>query len=252
MITKKGKLLLFSPLLSLFFSCSEAPKVEITPYERIVLCEFFTHIRCTYCPYAANTLDSLEKEFHDSLAIIAYHRRRLGDTLSPNYVENRATFYYQDNIEPTTFFDGEGPVRTEDPVLNYQVFKGMVERKRGIKPKVQLFLAESLFTNILKLKAILIRVDTTRFDSLRFFFVFTEDSVRCYLPGGSDSIFNKVMRMIWPDENGMPIFLNQDTIKVEYTIPWKEIWRKERMQIVAFIQDKLSKEVLVCVKRRFL
>ncbi|MEO0099263.1 MAG: hypothetical protein ABIK94_06750, partial [candidate division WOR-3 bacterium] len=60
------------------------------------------------------------------------------------------------------------------------------------------------------------------------------------------------MRMIWPDENGMPIFLNQDTIKVEYTIPWKEIWRKERMQIVAFIQDKLSKEVLVCVKRRFL
>ncbi|MEO0102368.1 MAG: hypothetical protein ABIK81_01550, partial [candidate division WOR-3 bacterium] len=89
----------------------------------------------------------------------------MGDTLSPTYVENRANFYYQDNIEPTTFFDGEGPVRTEDPALNYQVFKGMIERKRGIKPKVQLYLTESLFTNTLKLKATLIRVDTLRLES---------------------------------------------------------------------------------------
>lgn len=248
MAMKKGIGFLFCSILLL--SCSEAPKVEITPYNRVVLCEFFTHIRCTYCPYAAKVLDSLEKEFNDSIAIIAYHRRRLGDTLSPNYVEDRANFYYQDNIEPTTFFDGEGPVRTEDPTLNYQVFKGMIERKRGIKPKVQLYLQDSLFTNTLKLKATLIRVDTIKFDSLRLFFILTEDSVRCYLPGGSDSIFNKVARFIWPDANGIPISLNQDTIKREYILSWREIWDKERIQIVAFIQDKLSKEVLVCVKRR--
>jgi thiol-disulfide isomerase/thioredoxin len=239
-------------LLLFFFFCSEAPKVSSPSYERVVLCEFFTHIRCSYCPYAARTLDSLEKEFNDSIAIIAYHRRRLGDTLSPAYCENRAHFYYQDDIEPTIFFDGEGPVRTEDPSLNYSVFKGMIERKRGIKPKLQLYLTESLFTNTLKLRTTIVKFDTLRFDSLHLFFLLTEDSVRCLLPGGSDSIFNKVVRVMWPDEDGIPLEINQDTIRNEFTLPWRPEWQKERFQVVVFIQDEVNKEVLVCVKRRLL
>ncbi len=240
--------------LLLIFACSEAPikKIEPQPQKRLVLCELFTHIRCTYCPYAARALDSLEKEFKDSIIIIAYHRRLLGDTLSPPYIENRRTYYYSENIEPSVFFDGAGPVRTEDPNANYTTYKEMINAKRNIKPKLRLYLTDSLSANTLKLKTTIVKDDTLNQDSLRLFFVFCEDSVRCYLPGGSDSIFEKVMRLMWPDENGLPINLLSDTTKGEYLIPWPAHWQKERFQVVLFIQDKLNKEVLVSIKRRFL
>ncbi len=233
-------------------SCSEAPVREFETYERVVLCELFTHIRCTYCPYAAKTLDSLEKEFNDSIAIIAYHRRRLGDTLSPSYVENRANFYYSDNVEPTVFFDGDGPIRTEDPQANYSTYKGKIEEKRVKRPPLLLYIVDSLFANTLKLKTTIVKADTVNFDSLYLLFVLTEDSVRCFLPGGSDSLFQKVMRLMWPDEQGVPLRITSDTLIAEWTLPWRQDWQKERFQLVVFIQDKVSKEVLGAVKRRFL
>ncbi|MEO0078427.1 MAG: hypothetical protein ABIK86_05455, partial [candidate division WOR-3 bacterium] len=62
--------------------CSSAPEVSIIPTNRVVLAELFTWQRCSYCPYAARTLDSLAREFADSVVVVAYHRRVAGDTLS--------------------------------------------------------------------------------------------------------------------------------------------------------------------------
>ncbi|MBM3315077.1 hypothetical protein FJY71_04445, partial [candidate division WOR-3 bacterium] len=60
--------------LALKAGCSDAPLVPLVPTNRVVLAELFTWQRCVYCPYAAHTLDSLVREFADSVVVIAYHR----------------------------------------------------------------------------------------------------------------------------------------------------------------------------------
>ena len=226
--------------------------LEIRPTNRVVLAEYFTWMRCGYCPYASRALDSVAADFNDSLVIIAYHRRLAGDTLSPGYVENRKTFYYSTNGEPATVFDGGEVVWTPGPEYNYPTFHAKTVVARNTPPGAQLSMAATLSVSDGTIAISATGVTSTPTESLRLFIVIVEDSVHAYLPGAYDSIFRHVMRQMLPDEKGTPISLAVgDTVVMERQYELKPFWNQSMLGAVAFIQDMRTHSVLqaVCLSR---
>ncbi|MEO0092539.1 MAG: hypothetical protein ABIK61_07505 [candidate division WOR-3 bacterium] len=231
--------------LLILIGCSEAPKIEINPTSRLVLAELFTWARCVYCPYASKALDSLAKEFQDSLAIIAYHRRILGDTLSPQYVENRKNFYYDTGGEPAVLFDGIGPVWTQDPSQNYQTYKNYIINRRNRKSPLLIRLDSQIQTNTGIIRTTIVPTDTITTTNLSLFFVICEDSVRFFLSGATDTIFNHVMRLMIPNENGIACTLAfGDSLIKEVQFPLEQNWNRTKLTAISFVQDLATKEIL--------
>lgn len=229
--------------LLFFLSCSEAPIIKNEPAGRIVLAEFFTFARCVYCPYAEEALDSLSKEFGDSLAIIAYHRQKLGDTLSPSYVAVRESLY-SIQTSPTVVFDGLYNIQTEDPDENYPVFKNYIVNERSKLTPLSLELETSVSGSSVNTKIHIFPVDSI--DGVyHLFLVVTEDSVYFKQTGAPDSIFCYVMRKMVPDENGIEVkIVYPDTIIKELNFNLNPTWEFDKVGIVCFIQNMVTREIL--------
>ncbi len=242
-----SRLVIFLSLTVVF--CSEAPKVSLVPTNRVVLGEFFTYQRCSYCPFAARALESLVTEFQDSVVIIAYHRRLHGDTLSPEYVEMRRAVYYESGGEPATVFDGGEVVRTSGPEYNYEIFRNYILKAKSVLPKAQIEVEGWIESGTGTAVVLISGVDSTPPDTLRLFLVVTEDSVRSLLPGATDSLYNNVMRAMIPDFSGWGFtLLPGDTVRFEEKFPIPNFWDKERLRIVAFVQERKTNRVLQTAK----
>lgn len=217
----------------LILACSEAPKREFKG-ERVVLGELFTFARCPYCPYAEVSLESLRKEFKDSLIVVAYHRRLLGDTLSPEDVEERRSFYYEEGGEPAVFFNGSGPIRSEDPSLNYSIYKEEILKERSKKLKVLLNLEKSNDT----IKIILFACDTLLSRDLRLLGLITFDSLFFKQIGAKESVYHNVYRG----------FLFNQKVELNYgdslIIPLYLPNPLKKTKLVVFLQDFNNKEIL--------
>jgi glutaredoxin len=240
-------------LYVLLLKCSEAPKIDLPESKRIVLAELFSWARCPYCPYAAQALDSLQREYQDSLIVISYHRRVSEDTLSPIYVENRRAFYYESGGEPAVFFDGLGPVRTSDPNLNLPTYRNYIVNARTKKSPIQSNLAIRVLNETLLIRVSLLPAEVISSNNLNFFLhlIICEDSIKFIQSGASDSIFNHVMRAMIPDENGIPYTpVAQETTVYDLKYPLRPSWKLEHLTVVAFIQDHTTKEVIHSNKAR--
>jgi hypothetical protein len=225
--------------------CSDAPVRPLVPTNRVVLAELFSWQRCSYCPYAAHTLESLAVEFADSVVVIAYHRRMLGDSLSPDYVETRCEYYYESGGEPATVFDGGPPVRTSEPGQNYEVFRNQILAAKSVRPGVRVELAGYRDSTHVTVDVSVLGVDSTPGETLRLFVVLVEDSVRSDLVGATDSVFNRVMRAMLPGVEGRPVFLlTGDTVIATEQTTLDRRWRPEHLGIVAFVQEPASHTVL--------
>lgn len=232
--------------LALLAGCSDAPVIVFRPTNRVVLAEFFTFSRCSYCPYAARALDSVARESDDSLVVIADHRREDGDTLSPAYVEARANLYRESGGgEPATSFDGGPLVRTADPADDYPTFHGQFLAAHSIDPYAVLTVSGHVAASVCSVTVAAAGVDSTPTESLRVFIVICEDSVRYHLVGNSDTIFNHVMRAMLPDENGTAVALTQnDTVNVTRTVAVAPSWNPAHLRAVAFVQELSTLRVL--------
>ncbi len=234
----------------LFLSCSESPEIKKEPAGRIVLAEFFTFARCVYCPYAEEALDSLSKEYGDSLAVIAYHRRALGDTLSPPYVAVRESLY-SIQTSPIVVFDGVHIVQTEKPEDDYPTYKNFIELERGDTTFLRLQLDIAVQGSSINLKSILIPLDTIEQGNYRLFLIVVEDSVYFKQVGAPESIFCFVMRKMIPDEEGIeinPVF--PDTLVEEIDFLIQPNWDTDKLGIVAFVQDMETKKVSQAITMR--
>uniref|UniRef100_A0A7C4TCU6 Omp28-related outer membrane protein n=1 Tax=candidate division WOR-3 bacterium TaxID=2052148 RepID=A0A7C4TCU6_UNCW3 len=225
-------------------SCSDAPKIKKEPAGRIVLAEFFTFARCIFCPYAEEGLDSLSKEFGDSLAIIAYHRRVLGDTLSPAYTAVRESLYTI-QTSPIVVFDGLHKVQTEKPEDDYPTYKNYILSERGRTTPLKLSIESNVNLYSVHLKITIIPVDSLGSGDFRLFLVLTEDSVYFRQIGAPDSIFYFVARRMIPDEQGIPVNpVYPDSIVKEIDFNLQSNWQINKLGIVGFVQDMETKEVL--------
>jgi thiol-disulfide isomerase/thioredoxin len=238
--------------LAVLAGCSEAPVLEIKPTNRVVLAEFFTWMRCGYCPYAARALDSVAADFPDSMVVIAYHRRVAGDTLSPAYSETRMGVYYSSGGEPATTFDGGNVVRTSGPEYNYSTFHAMTLAARNAVPGAQLGVSAEAGDSAGRVTVWATGVSATPTDTFRLFVVLVEDSVHAYLSGAPDSVFRHVMRQMLPGIDGEPVNLAVgDTVVKEYDFQVRPSWNRPMLGVVAFVQDMSTRKVLqaACLSR---
>ncbi len=241
-----NKIIIVSLLLLSIF-CSDAPEIKPEPANRIVLAEFFTFARCVYCPYAEEALNSLSKEFKDSLAIIAHHRRVLGDTLSPSYVAVRESLY-SIQTSPVVVFDGLYNVQTQNPEDDYPTYKNYITSERSKKTSLRLNIEKEIDGSIVSLKVKVVAVDSIVPSDYRLFIVLTEDSVYFKQAGAPDSIFYFVMRKMIPDENGVeinPVF--PDSIIKNANFILQPNWNIDKLNIITFVQDMSTKEVIQAV-----
>jgi hypothetical protein len=235
-------------LLAALIACSEAPYIKDEPKGRIVLAEYFTFARCAYCPGAEHALDSLSNEYGDSLAVIAYHRQILGDTLSPGYVSTREALYGV-TTSPATVFDGvSGIIQTQDPSQNYSAFKDWIINRRSVAPSIEMDLETTISSFSVNLLLHIIAVDSIEAGDHRLFVVLYEDSVYFAQVGAPDSIFHYVVRKMVPDELGMPVDIAYpDSLLQEVDFDLSPDWNLEKLGVVAFIQDLETKNVLQAI-----
>lgn len=232
-------------------SCSDAPTVSEEPTGRVVLAELFTYARCTFCPFAEHALDSLAREYGDSLAVIAYHRRQLGDTLSPAYVAVRESLY-QITTSPAVVFDGIELVQTEDPDANYGVYRGWIVNERNRTPGLRLHIEASIVSPVLNLRLHIVTYDSLGPGDYHYFFAVYEDSLYFAQSGAPESTFAYVMREMVPNVYGSSISLPYpDSSVYEESVVLKSSWNVDKLGVVAFVQDMTSHDVLqsVVVKR---
>lgn len=232
-------------------SCSEAPVVEEDPTGRIVLAELFTHAFCVNCPFSKRALDSLSKEYGDSLAVIAYHKRFFLDTLSPADVAVRESLY-QVTVQPTVIFDGINTVLTEDPSQNYQVYRGWIVSERNRAPQLRLHLETSVSAPLLELTVYVTVIDSVQPGDYHVFYVVYEDSVQFSHPAATDSFFSFVVRKMIPDPYGSSIELEfPDSSVYTETVVLDDTWDTDKLGVVAFVQEMSSHDILqaVVVKR---
>lgn len=228
-------------------SCSDAPTVVEEPTGRVVLAELFTYARCVFCPFAEHALDSLSQEYGDSLAVIAYHRRQLGDTLSPAYVAVRESLY-QITTSPAVVFDGLELVQTEDPNANYGVYRGWIVSERNRTPGLRLHIDVSADSLMINLMLHVVTLDSIETGDYRYFFAVYEDSIYFAQSGAPESTFAYVMREIVPDANGASIDLPYpDSSVYEESVVPKSSWDVNKLGVVAFVQEMSSRDVLQAV-----
>ncbi|MEO0021749.1 MAG: hypothetical protein ABIK48_06190 [candidate division WOR-3 bacterium] len=249
LISTRGRRLTFACLPLLIAACSEAPEIPLIPTNRIVLAELFTWQRCVYCPYAAHTLDSLIGEFNDSVAVIAWHRRVAGDTLSPEYVELRRALYYESGGEPAVVFDGGEVVRTPGPEYNYETYKNYILACRSHFPQAQLEIEAFSRADTGRITIHTWGVDSTPAETLRLFVAITEDSVRAPLSGATDSLFHNVLRLLLFGVEGQPLRLfRAETLRFDISFNLPGHLNPNRLKAVAFIQQPATKRVLQTAK----
>ncbi|HTW92161.1 MAG TPA: Omp28-related outer membrane protein [bacterium] len=244
-MSRAASLVLAAWGLGFLAGCSDAPIMQLRPTNRVVLAEIFTWMRCGYCPYAARALDSVAADFPDSMVVVAYHRRVAGDTLSPPYSETRMGVYYSSGGEPATSFDGGNVVRTSGPSDNYPTFHAMALAAKNVVPEAQLSVSATADDSSGTVTVRATGVTATPTDTLRLFVVLTEDSVRAYLSGETDSVFRHLMRQMLPGVDGDSVNLTAgDTVVKEYDFQVQPFWNRSRLGVVAFVQDIETREVL--------
>jgi thiol-disulfide isomerase/thioredoxin len=236
------------PFIIFILGCSDAPIIEPESTGRIVLAEFFTFARCSYCPFVEHALDSLAREYGDSLAVIAYHRRQADDTLSPAYISVRESFYGVTS-SPATVFDGSsGIVQVEDPAQNYAVFSNWITNERNMPPKMKLLLEINTIASSVNARLHIMVIDSLVESEYRLFFILYEDSVFFVQTGAPDSIFYFVARKMIPDEQGIlidPAYPDSLVREVDFNL--SPDWDQDRLGLVAFVQDMATKQILQAV-----
>lgn len=237
-------------LFLLGLACSEARKIKIEPTGRIVLAELFTFARCVYCPYAEHALDLLSEEFGDSLAVLAYHRRVMGDTISPAYVAVRESLY-QITVSPTVIFDGTTTVQTEDPDQDYAVYKDWIINKRNFEPRLRMKLEADMVMSQCHVTITIISVDSIFDGDYRLLVALYEDSVYFYQAGAPETTFYYVVRALYPDAYGIPLQpVYPDSISKEFYLSIQPAWKIDKIGLVAFVQNVRTREILQAIVKK--
>lgn len=234
-------------LLAMCFAVSTTAAVE-----RCVLVELFTSIVCGNCHYAEAALDSLTQEYPDSsLAIIRYHcipapaDTNYKPTLYRPESQDRWTSYYGQSSAPRTFFDGGMLVAGADD-SSYYDFKDSVEVRRAIPSPLSMSLSVTYDTTSRsgQVFAQVIAVDSVEEEDLYLRYALIE-SEAIHIA----DVYQEVLRDMIPDAQGVSFSIDQgetfnDT--VDFTID--TLWFPENCDMVVFVQDDDTKEVLQSVQ----
>ncbi len=216
-------------------------QTERTVERDFVVLEMVTATWCQYCPGAALGAQDLIENGCD-VSVIAYH----SSTSDPFYTtaSGYRKSYYNISSYPTAKFDG---VLTHKGGSEYQslyeIYLPKYEARKEIPSSFKVKIRGENDSLRYDITLILRKVDDYSGDNLKAHLVLTESKIP-YKWQWLDTL-NYVERKMVPNQYGTTIdFSEEDEIVLELTFTLDEEWVAENCELVAFIQDNDTKEIL--------
>jgi len=218
----------------------------VTHSHKYIVLEMGTATWCSACPYAVDACDSMEN-IDCNIALIEYHTN---DDYSTEATEKRIQDYYSMYAFPTTYFDGvimqegAGPTAFDMYYSKYSVRKDM---KTGVSVEIipQQTKSSKYSVNIKLTKLAPFYNKNT---------VLHVAVLESHIPEewqNKDEL-NDLCRLILPDVYGERIdLINNNELTFKYNFNTKEEWNTDNMEIIAFIQDNNTHEILNADKADF-
>ena len=214
---------------------------------KFVLLEIATGTWCTYCPGASMGADDLVNNGKD-VAVIEYHDN---DDYSNADADARNSFY---NVQgfPTAHFDGLNAIAAGNMTQSmYPVYLPVYNLHI---PKLSLFTIDLAVTQT-SATSLHVGLTATKIypysgNSIRLNLVLTES----HIPEVWQKIMtevNYVCRKMYPDHNGTAADFSADSVVTAgFDIALDTSWKVNNCEVVAFLQDYVTKEVLQVEKVR--
>ncbi|MGM0567394.1 MAG: Omp28-related outer membrane protein [Bacteroidota bacterium] len=234
---KLRNLLLPFILISFFANPLQAQEVE----REMVVLEIVTGTWCQFCPAAANGASELIENGHD-VAVVKYHG---GDSYETSSSGARIN-YYGATSYPTSKFDG---VLTHTggggaSSSNYSAYLPRYEERKAI-PSAYTIDVTGSHSGLIDFE---IQVDMEQVadddnENIKLHAVITESDIEEYWQGMSH--LHYVERTMVPSSNGTNVDFSENeeqTVNLEFSL--EEDWVVENSELVVFLQNNSTKEIL--------
>lgn len=234
---------LISTAIVLFVSLSFAYSQQIQRDK--VLVEIGTGTWCQYCPGAAMGADELVENGHD-VAIIENHN---GDSYT-NTASNARNSYYNISGYPTAMFDGGSAyVGGSNNTSLYPQYLQRYNQKINIPTSFSIDVeGTTAGFAYFDIDITVEMVDPYTGSDIRLHAVVTESHIQENWQGQTH--LNFVQRMMIPDHNGTQLdFSSGNTIVQNLTFEIDPDWVSDNCELVIFLQEHGTKEVLNASKR---
>jgi len=209
----------------------------------IVLFEMGTATWCSLCPKADDFVESYI-EGDSSIAYIAYHAN---DDFSYGATSNRNDYYYY-YMEgfPTIVFDGIYSVLGFGPNAE-NLYENNYKRRKNTKTGVDIELKSNISNGGFDINVKVSKLAPFYNKNTVVHLVVTESNIPKIWKNKTK--LNHVCRRMLPDEFGAKVdMIENDVIELNYFFAPDESWDSENLEVVAFIQDNDTKEVLNTTK----
>ncbi|MFZ1947929.1 MAG: hypothetical protein WAW06_10330 [bacterium] len=218
---------------------------------RLVLAEFLTTNICRNCPNAEEALNDILGEVGvPSLAVVGYHDLTASDKLATDETVERIDWYTSTGIPadqwPIVLFDGGSSVEgAETPEDARALYAAKIAQRLAVGSPVRLTIAGTLGSGEGSVAVGVKVLASLPGGAPVMHLVVVEDSVR--YKGYFADIYDFVARDLLEDE-ALTIAAAGDSVLVERVFPVGETWAVDNLDVVAFIQDTESREIIQAVR----
>jgi len=209
-----------------------------------VVLEIGTGTWCVYCPGAAMGADDLINNGH-SVAVIEYHR---GDNYENAFSSNRIA-YYGISGYPTAIFDGiDYLIGGSNTQSQYPRYLPVFTERKAIRSAFDIDISgKQISGNDYSLVIMAYKLAPALNKDLVLHVALTESKIPESWQGQTK--LNFVARLMLPDANGTAFNLEvNDTLRVPFRFNKDAAWVNDNCEVVAFIQDIQTKEILQASK----
>jgi hypothetical protein len=217
-----------------------APFVVYQTYSRdLAILEDATGTWCTYCPGAAMGIRDLIDHGY-KIAAIAYHG---GDVYETPVSRSRINYYPAITGFPTMMFDGlQSHVGGYHSISMYETYKPIVEYRMSVPSPLKIAITGCGFSNFtLNATITLASLSPINNSNLVLHAALTESNIAEAWQGQTE--LDDVMRLMYADSVGIPVNLSDRTESVNVAMTANPSWIRENMQLVVFVQDKVTREI---------
>ncbi len=214
--------------------------------KNIVIVEIATGTWCQYCPGAAMGADDLVDNFGNSVAIIENHG---GDIYQIDASANRNS-YYSANSFPTAIFNGQDRLVGGDH--NNSLYDSYLPKYNSAIDDMTSFNLSLTVTpvsdNELNVAVTVDKVFDYSGTNLVVHLALTESHIEEDWQGQTE--LNFVNKGMFPSSLGTSLDFSSETQQIiNYTVNIGDTWQLENCELVAFVQDVSSKEILQGAKK---